>query len=410
MGFFQRIGSGIIPAVAAYILGGMVNNRFCALLTCLAALLWLPGAARAAGYPLQLDKETYALLSVRLQAATIMAQDQAGAAAGDAARGGAHYDSHLRRVQLLAAGQVTPALSFMLMMEHARYGEYYSRGSGLQTADAWVQLNLSDAFHLMAGAYLPPFSRNLLTPEIYFVSPDRPITENMALESTGMYGKRDRGLCLWGNLGGLQYRVAASKGAKSQVLGDETLRTTWRLHYAFIDAEPLYYYQESYLGKQSLFTIGYSYDKQDKVSVDAAGNPAPYTAWTADLLMEGGNEGNVLTILYAYYSYNRGNAERTGADGFFSQGDGWTLTAAHMSGGGNAVAGTQPYLRYTVWDAHNGAPGAKQKRWALGVNYYLKGHDAKITLDYENAGFENEGPTFDTKGHGIYTIQLQTAF
>lgn len=390
----------------------MVKDRFRVLLTGLAALLWLPAAAHAAGYPLQLDNDTYATLSLRVQAAAIMAQNQAGAANGDATKdGGAHYDFYARRVQLLAAGQVTSALSFMLMMEHAGYGKNYSRGTGMQTADAWVQWNLSDALHLIAGAYLPPFSRNQLTPAIYFVGPDRPITENMLLESPGMYEKRDRGLCLWGNFGGLQYRIAAGKGAKSQVLGDETLRTTWRIHYAFMDAEPIYYYKETYLGKQSLFTAGFAYDKQDKVSLGPSGNPAPYSAWTADLLMEGGNEGSALTILYAYHSYDWGNPERTGADGFFSQGNGWTLTTAYMSGGGRgAVAGSQPYFRYTAWNAHSGAPGAKQKRWAIGMNYYLKGHDAKITLEYENAGFENEGPAYDTKGHGIYTLQLQTAF
>lgn len=382
----------------------MMKNRFRVLLTGLAAAFWLPAAAQAAGYQLQLDGDTFATLSVRVQAAAVVAENQAGAANGDSTQGGNHYDFFARRIQLLAAGQVTPALSYMMMMEHARYGENYSRGTGMQTADAWVQWNMSEAFHLMTGVYLPPSSRNQLTSVMYFIGPDRPILENMMLESPGMYEKRDRGLCLWGNFGGLQYRAALGKGAKSQVLGDETLRTTWRVHYAFMDPEPIYYYKETYLGKQRVFTAGYSYDKQDKVSLDANGNPAPYTAWTSDLLMEGGSDGTTYTMLYAYYNYDWGNPERTGTDGFFMQGNGWTLTSAYLS------AGTQPYVRYTAWDAASVTPGAKQKRWAIGTNYFMKGHEAKFTLEYESISFDAEGPTYDMKNHGVYTFQFQTAF
>ena len=381
-----------------------MKNRFCFLFAALAAIFWLPAAALAAGYPLQIDHDTFATVSVRIQAAAVLAQDQAGAVNGDASQGGNNYDFFARRIQLLAAGQVTPALSFMMMMEQGRLGQNYSQGTGMQTADAWVQWNMSEALHLMTGIYLPPVSRNQLTSPIYFIGPDRPILENMLLESPGLYEKRDRGAVLWGNLGGLQYRFALGKGAKSQVLGDETLRTTWRVHYAFLDPEPSYYYKESYLGKQRVFTVGYSYDKQDRVSLDPSGNPAPYTAWSSDLLMEGGDGNTILTILYAYYKYDWGNPDRTGTDGFYLQGTGWTLTTAYLS------AGTQPYFRYTDWVASSLAPGAKQKRWAIGTNYYLKGHESKITFEYESVGFEAEGPTYDMKNHGIFTLQFQTAF
>ena len=381
-----------------------MKNRFRFLFAGLAAILWLPATTHAAGYPLQLDGDTFATLSVRIQAAAVLAQDQAGAANGDASQGGTHYDFFARRIQLLAAGQVTPALSFMIMMEHARYGENYSRGTGIQTADAWVQWNMSEAFHLMTGAYLPPFSRNQLTSAMYFIGPDRPILESMMLESPGMYEKRDRGAVLWGNFSGLQYRVAVGKGAKSRVLGDETLRTTWRVHYAFLDPEPVYYYKESYLGKSRIFTAGYSVDKQDKVSLDPGGNPAPYSAWTSDLLMEGGDGGTIYTVLYAYYKYDWGNPDRTGTDGFYLQGTGWTLTTAYLS------AGMQPYLRYTDWVAASLAPSAKQKRWAIGTNYYLKGHESKFTFEYESISFDLEGPTYDMKNHGVFTLQFQTAF
>lgn len=381
-----------------------MQNRFRVFLASLAATLWLPAAAHAAGYPFQIDADTFASLSLRVQAAGVLAQNQAGAANGDATMGGDHYDFFARRIQLLAVGQVSPALSFMMMLEHARYGENYSKGTGMQTADAWVQWNMSEAFHLMAGVYVPPFSRNQLTSAMYFIGPDRPFLENMMLESPGIYEKRDHGACLWGNLSGLQYRVALGKGAKSQVLGDETLRTTWRVHYAFLDPEPLYLYKETYLGKQRAFTVGYSVDKQDRVSLNPSGKPAPYTASTYDLLMEGGGDGTTYTILYAFYNYEWGNPERTGADGFFSQGTGWTGTAAYLSSGG------QPYLRYTVWDAASGAPSAKQNRKALGLNYFLKGQESKITFEYETVSFDVEGPTYDMKNHGIFTFQLQAAF
>lgn len=370
----------------------------------IAAALWLPATAHAAGYPLQIDADTYATLSFRVQAAAVLEQDQAGAANGDATKGGDHYDFFARRIQLLATGQVTSALSFMMMLEHARYGQNHSRGTGMQTADAWVQLNMSEAFHLMAGVYNPPFSRNQLTSVMYLIGPDRPILENMMLESPGLYEKRDNGACLWGNFSGLQYRFAVGKGAKSPLMGDEALRTTWRVHYAFLDPEPIYYYKESYLGKQRVFTVGYSYDKQERVTLDASGNPAPYTASTYDLSMEGGGDGSTYSILYAYYSYDWGNPERTGADGLFVQGNGWTLTAAYLS------SPSQPYVRYTTWDAASVSPGAKQKRTAIGTNYFMKGHESKFTFEYETVSFDLEGSTYDMKNHGVFTIQFQAAF
>lgn len=381
-----------------------MGSRLRAFFAGLAAALWLPAAAHAAGYPLQIDGDTFASLSLRVQAAAVYAQNQAGAANGDATMGGDHYDIFARRIQLLAVGQVTPALSFMMMLEHARYGENYSKGTGMQTADAWVQWNMSEAMHLMAGVYSPPFSRNQLTPAVYFIGPDRPMLENMMLESPGIYEKRDHGACLWGNISGLQYRFALGKGAKSQVLGNETTRTTWRVHYALMDPEPIYYYKESYLGKQKVFTVGYSVDTQEKVSLDPNGAPAPYTASTYDLLMEGGGDGTTYSMLYAYYNYDWGNPQHTGANGFFSQGTGWTLTAAYLS------SGVQPYLRYTTWDAASEAPSAKQKRSAIGTNYFMKGHESKITFEYETISYALEGPTYDMKNHGVFTLQFQAAF
>lgn len=378
----------------------------------LAALAAFPQNASAGGFVLPAGKETFATIGFRLQVNAGAAEGLAGAVNGDPSRGGTHYDFSIRRAQIAVAGQIVPAFGFNLTLEHNNLGKNRSAGSGFLPLDAYIDWGLSESTRVVVGAFPPPFSRNRLTQPFSLIGLDRPLMEEIMPDVAPFLDKRDRGMMLMGNYGGFQYRYAVTSGAVPQETGAETLRTTWRIQMAFADPEDGVFMKEAYLGEKQVFTIGYGSDAQEKISVGPGGAPANYTGVTYDIALEGGKGVN---LIFAHYRYGWGNAERTGSNGLFAQGSGWNLTAAFINpesiDPAKGMAGIfQPYLRHTSWDAESSSPSAKQTRTAAGFAYYLKGHDAKIVLEYERTNFAREGSSNDMKGHASYTMQWQAAF
>ncbi|MBI5178562.1 MAG: hypothetical protein HZA04_04825 [Nitrospinae bacterium] len=364
--------------------------------------------AHAGGITLKAGEDRFIQIGYRLQVLTQIGQNQAGAAAGDPTVSGDHTDLYLRRSRLLVGGQAAPGVNFFLQLADDNRGKSYAASTGVKTLDGWIELDSGTAGKVMAGIFPVQFSRSRLTSPFSSIALDRAAIDELQLDSTALDGKRDRGLLLWGNIGGFQYRLAAGKGAKPQETGAETIRYHGRVHISLMDGEEDFLYKESYQGGKDIFTIGYGFDRQDKASTDVAGKPAGYSAWTADVAMEGRTESGVMSLVGAYYSYDWSNPGKKDSSGNYVQGKGWQATLAWMSM--EKQGGIQPYARYVVWDAESASSGASQRSTALGFNYLLSGFDAKLVFDFEQISFPTEGATWDRKNHSVTSMQWQISF
>lgn len=358
---------------------------------------------------LQASPDTFAEIGLQLQVLGQLNKNQAGAEAGKPDIGGDAYDAYLRRGRLTLAGQVTPMANFYVALDADNAGKNYG-GSTTGLLDSWVQFNLSPQAKFMAGIFPVQFTRDRLTSVASLVTVERSFMDKFQLDSGGLLEKRDRGILLWGNIGGFQYRIAGGNGAAPlpQDIGGESVRIHGRVHMSLGDGESAFRYQEGYLGEKNVLTVGYGIDRQNNVSVDGTGQPANYSAWTADAFLESKSEAGAATLGYSYYSYNWGNANRIDANGNYVQGDGWDLLFAVA--GLQKGSGFQPYARYGSWGANSTSPGASQTHMIYGLNLLLKGWDAKWGFEFEQVRFPVEGATWNLRDYDKYSLQWQIVY
>lgn len=372
------------------------------------------GNARAGGMIVSTG-DAVAELEIQLQALAQQNRNQAGTAAGNNKIGGDDTEFYLKTARAVITGQVTPLANFALRFSADDMGKNYnspttSSGSTVKALDAYVQFNLGSAFKLVGGIFPVQFSRTGLTDPVRLVTLGAPFVDSFALDSTGLAERRDRGAMVWGNIDLFQYRLAVGNGSQlpQKNAGDQTLRYNGRVQFSTGAPEKDLLYKETYLGQQNVFTIGYGFDKQDKVSSDIYGLMAPYSAWTADVLLESKSENGGLGLEYSYYSYNYNNSTRMDTLGNYVQGEGWQglFTWTLVQSGG----GIQPYCRYTLWNPNNPSPGSAQRNLAAGLNLLLRGDNLKWGLEYENVSFTTQGTTYDRQNYEKYGVELQVIF
>jgi phosphate-selective porin len=340
------------------------------------------------------DEDAKLQLGVRIQTnitleGTAEATDTSGDGVDDTVTG-RNYDNKFRRARIAVGGQLSDLV---------RFAGQTDIGSGMGDPVVWrdylIRLKLSSAVNVSMGLFKTQFSRSRNGSGFGQMALDRPFVESKVTNSSkvdgSIGGKRDQQIAVWGNVDKLQYRVGIGDGAATVAGKPDTLRTSFRVHYAVMDAEKGFGYKETYHGKKDIMTIGFGYDTQADVRADGAN-----TAMTADVHFEKDIGAGVPNVNFGYYSQDVGD------DTSSSQGVGMALTAGYKTGK------YQPYFRWANWDA---APEEKDEtRMNVGLNYLIKGHKAKIVLDYELISYETQGTTKATKDHNVMAMQWQLDF
>ena len=268
---------------------------------------------------------------------------------------------------------------------------------GIRVMDAYVQFEPMPEFNIWMGRMLPASDRANLDGPFYLNVWEYPFVSNYPNLAVG----RDNGVQVWGKLMGdkFTYVGGAFKGHNNYTGGSnesDSLLYTARLAYAFWEAEPApaYYTGSTYYGAKDIFTIGLvGMFQQDGVGIAAAKDD--YQAWNIDVLMEkkmGG--GGALTLEGAYYNYDLGNVLDCGSGepgspacgstasnvGGQVEGDAYYLTAAYLIPGKVGWGQFQPYVRYQKFSRDVSSTDKTQAD--LGLNYIIKGHNARITAVY----------------------------
>lgn len=310
-------------------------------------------------------------------------------------------DFMVRRAYLSVKGQPTDYLSFFSHIAIDRLGQdglsvpSMALGSGLTFRDIWITLDLSENFKLQAGRMYVPLTRNYGT-----TSTKSLLTTDLSFMQGGIRGTifytskvgRDDGVTIWGNPfdGKLQYRMMISEGMENDSNPNDNLRFVGRAILNLLEPEKGWFNQGTYLGKKKVLSFGAGIDKQNNLTLNNQTVQDNFI-WTIDGFFDHPISKGAVTVESAYIHIK--NSTQTHNLAQLAPGDNagfFYLQAGYYLGTPIGPGYLQPYFRYeTVSVEQKG----NTEFLSGGFNYYLKGHNAKMSLDYSvvnNSNSENQ--------------------
>jgi hypothetical protein len=299
-------------------------------------------------------------------------------------------DFMIRRAYLYLKGKVTEDMGFFAHIAADRIGQDgvnnsgMGLGTGVAVRDAWIYYNFSDAFKVQLGRMYIPFTRNYGTTST-FASLPLDLTFAQGGVRGGMFYSskvgRDDGIVLWGNPfdGKIQYRLGVFDGVEGVGNKAENLRYAGRVSLNLLEPETSWFNKGTYLGKKKVLALGFGFDYQDHLRLDGFGEKTSF-GWTADLFYDHPVGDGAVTMEAAYIRIKNATQKlafsrlEAGRDAHL-----YYVQGGYLLPGNYGPGRIQPYFR---WEqvAVDSAPDTMIP--CAGVNYYLKGHDAKLTVDW----------------------------
>jgi hypothetical protein len=300
-------------------------------------------------------------------------------------------DGFLESARILSSGQFNKIVGFTLNTEIESKGGAFPYLPGdpddIRILDAVARFEFNDYFNVWAGRMVLAADRSNLDGPYYLGIWDYPIVSAFPSNFNG----RDTGITVWGQTGGgkFKYYAGAFEGCRDDnpcatgAAGHGDLYYVGRVSYNFWDPEPGYFVTSDYYGKKEILSIGVSANYQNNAT-GTAQNPGDYFGWSIDGLMQKKVlGGNVLTFEGSYYHYDTDNKETT-----LVNGDGYFVLASFLIDHDIGPGKLQPVIRYEelhLKDAND------LSRLQAGVNYIIRGSDAKVSLLYSNTDFNTPG-------------------
>lgn len=264
--------------------------------------------------------------------------------------------------------------------------------------DTFFTADYTDTFRLVAGLTKDPMIREdnescfepLSVDRSYFVYTNLPRLN------------RDFGVLLWGNVADamFQYRLAAMKGNDDISDPKSSLRYSARVHVSLLDPEYGLSYKGSYLGKKKVLTLGAGYQTESEAvygNVAALSLSKDYQAYTYDVFFEYPTEVGTFTASGAYLKADFDKAYQ-GADpdprsiGVNGEKNGWYAKVGYLLPQSIASGKLQIFGRVEEWQfAQLSGIYDQQIKWsAFGLNYYIKGQNLRLTLEYSMNDYVKE--------------------
>ena len=288
-------------------------------------------------------------------------------------------------------------------------------GDDFQMLDAVMRFRYDDRLNFWVGKYKYSFTRENLEACEMPLTLDRSLLIRAPLVSERT---RDKGVTLWGNFfdDKFQYRLDAMNGRNDSTSSPKSeFRYGARAHVSLLDPEKGHGYKGTYMGEKKVLTIGAAYQLEKDVAysdtMDQTGS-VDYKAWTVDLFFEYPvKEVGTFTVSGAYADYDLDNAYQ-GADP-----DPGTIGLNGEKNGGYIKVGymlpnlpLQFFARAEEWSFAelNNIYDQEINWYAGGVNYYVRGQNLKLSMQYAKTDYDKKGP--DSQDFNTFTTQLQLIF
>ena len=323
-------------------------------------------------------------------------------------------DFMIRRAYMYLKGQVTEHVSFFTHIASDRVGQdgldnsSLGLGSGVAWRDLWITLNLHEAVKIQMGRMYVPLTRNYGTTSTKcMLTTDLPFLQGGVRGSIFYASKvgRDDGLTIWGNPleGLLQYRFMVSEGVESDTENPEdNLRFVGRLSLSLLEPETGWFNKGTYLGKKKVLSLGLGFDSQDDLTLGVSKDDN--LVWTADVFFDHPVGEGAITAEAAYIDIEHCTQDHNFSD--LSKGDdaeNWYINAGYLLPGSIGPGRLQPYMRYETVDVDH---EDETEFLSGGFNYYLKGHNCKISADYTYVDQDGVG----RNDQDIVTLQFCVGF
>ena len=329
---------------------------------------------------------------------------------------------YLQRDRLSFLGMANETYGYALQLEYVggrKIGDTFvspkASDYALTALDYYVTADYTDAFRIRVGR-----TKTQLTREVNDGCFD-PLSIDRSPFILGPFGNgdkstRDNGVVVWGNLlnNVFQYRAAVMYGNNygDQKPDNSGYRYTGRVHVSLLDPESGLGYKGSYLGKKKVLTFGAGYEMEPNavystynVATSTGTGAENYSAYTYDGFFEYPTEVGTFTLSGAYLKQDFNGAGTRGVPGaadVYGEKNGDYWKAAYMLGK------FQVYGRMEKWAfaSLNGVTDQHVDWNAEGLNYYIKGQDLRLTLEFEQIAF-NKPPS---KDFNTTLLQFQARF
>lgn len=352
-------------------------------------------------------------------------------------------DFGLRRFRLLFLSQIGDKILILAHFGINNQTFNNTKKPQLFFHDAWVEYKVLGQYLAIGGGlhYWHGISRMTNASTLNFLGLDAPIVNWPLIEATDQFA-RQIGFFAKGKIAGFDYRVAVNRpfsptgtpGTNVAAFNknQNTFSVAGYFQYQFMEQESntLPYHVGSYLGKRSIFNIGFGFQvhPEGTVSLDDQGAQVKHTITLlgADVFLDIPFKGaGALTFYGVYYYFDFGpNFLRN--IGIMNIGTGGTS----LNGAGNryptigtghhfyAQAGyvlplptkvvtIQPYVgsQLSLFEALDGLSPMIE----AGVNVFFLGHHSKLTLHYRNRPIfeqQNDGKKTNTQSASEVILQL----
>jgi hypothetical protein len=353
-------------------------------------------------------------------------------------------DVGIRRARIRMFGEIFPRV--LVLMHFGINNQTFRRdaGSGFKQQlffhDLWAEVAAVKE-HLYIGGgliYWNGISRMTNASTITLMSLDAPISNWPTIEETDQFA-RQLGLYAKGKAGLFDYRVSATRPFVP-VVGDPTTTgeyndtaNTWafagyfQLQFWDIESDVLPYTTGTYIGEKRVMNVGAGFYTQPKGiaylgdggELRERANSIASADFFVDLPLKAKN-GGALTAYAVYYwlDFGPNNLQSIGVMNTGDIGAGTSLNGRGndypMLGTGNTGYGQfgwlmpwkvetiqfQPYIlsQMSKFDALNDT----MFQFGVGVNMFVYGHNAKVTLEYRNRPIFNlDGNVESRKGNAL---------
>lgn len=293
-------------------------------------------------------------------------------------------DFIIRRARVVVQAGVSESIGLYFQFGQDNIGaQLLTEDGSIRIKDAFVNYRGADAFQVAAGQFKVPFLRANLESGFNQILVDRAALAGLR---PAREGSRDLGAMAWGNVDGLQYRLAVFDGSDQEARDSgSSFRVSTRLAYNWFTHETGLGYTGSYLGARRVLQLagqvdvqGARLDPRDETSFQSL--LRDYRSYALEAFFEQPFAGTwSLTIDGAWFDrrddYDALDVPARRLNGYYFQTG--LLLPAHTGPGRVQLA-----LRREDWDAERGAAEAGTTRTTGGATYYLKGHDRKVQADY----------------------------
>jgi hypothetical protein len=347
------------------------------------AVLLIPATVQAQPMMIKVSDDINMKFGIQMQAWGDWAEQTGGTPATTT---GYAENLYLRRIRLIAGGQVAPNVTFFFETDDPNLGKASkvapntsTFSSGFIVQDAMIDWKISEAFRLDGGLLIVPLSREGMQSTGQYFSLDVSGTATSYSAPTEAAALRDTGVMVRGNLldrGQLEYRVMVSQGCRSNTVPCSTaagsgtgarnaFRATGFLGYNFFEADDSYVPKGTQLGARKVLMLSGGWDTQSS-----------YNAYDANLFwtlpIANGNEfgGTAMWMHYDGQSWIS-----------LPQQNNYMGQLAYLFG----PAKTQPFVKYENYKYSQSAlqNANNHEIWDAGLNYYVAKQNLKLTAQYQ---------------------------